>query len=282
MKKSIVTKFSLFVCALMMLFSAAACSSEQNNFMTEEEMNAYQSVYENGLTGTINLAFVREFNEQADVSFEAELKFELSYSDAPITVTNFVNLVKDGFYNAPTGEKENPLTLEDFSGDYALFGSKKFQISYDDDGAEKTDEETGDTLYTYGSIDTEYTIKGEFKANGWKSNTIDFSKSNVLFMNLADTTQYDGAFCQFGITKSNISSDTMKGIYAAFGHIVNTSVYRIDSNGQRGSDLGTTFDELLSTYIQSIDNSAPDTVVKIVSITLDGDYDLGATRKIKA
>lgn len=280
MKKSIVAKFSLFACVLMMLFTAAACSNENREFMTEEEMQAYRSVYESGLTGTIKLAFVREFETQADVNFEAEVKFELSYSDAPITVTNFVNLVKEGFYNSPTGEKENPLTMESIGSDYALFGSKKFQIVYDEDGNEEIDEETGNTLYEYKSIDTEYTIRGEFKSNGWKTNTIDFTKGNVLFMYLSDTTDYDSAFCQFGITTGNSSSDTMKGNYAAFGRVVSTSVYRIGSDGQPGNDLGTTFDELLSTYIQSIDNTDRDTVVKIVSITLDGNYELGATRKL--
>lgn len=279
MKKSIVSKIAVLVCGLSVLFSVAGCTNENANFMTDEEIAAYKSVYEQGLTGSMTLEFVREFNEQADVKFRANIKFNLSYTDAPITVTNFVNLVQSGFYNAPADEKDNPLTLESIGSDYAVFGSKKYQIVYNEDGEEEKDDE-GETLYEYKSVETEYTIKGEFKANGWKNNTIDFTKGNVLFMNMADTTKYDSAFCQFGITTGALASDTMKGSYAAFGWVTDTEVYRIDASGNAGSDLGATFDQLLSMYIGDAMTGDRDTVVKIIEIKMDGNYDLGETRKL--
>lgn len=108
---------------------------------------------------------------------------ELDADAAPITVTNFVNLVNNKFYDG--------LTFHRIINGFMIQG---------------------------GASDKEVkmpTIKGEFSANGIENNIL--HKRGVISMARVDGN-YDSASTQFFIMHKDYPS--LDGQYAAFGHVV--------------------------------------------------------------
>ena len=114
-----------------------------------------------------------------------KLELELDADVAPITVTNFVNLVKKGFYNG--------LTFHRIMSGFMIQGG----------------DPNGD-----GTGGSEETIKGEFKSNGVE-NTMSH-KRGVISMARTQNDP-DSASSQFFIVQAD--SDFLDGDYAAFGKV---------------------------------------------------------------
>ena len=115
-----------------------------------------------------------------------DITVELNADVAPITVTNFIKLVNDGFYDG--------LTFHRIIDGFMIQG--------------------GDPTGT-GMGGSSETIKGEFKANG-----IDNNISHVRgVISMARSSAYDSASSQFFIVHEN--STYLDGSYAAFGHVTN-------------------------------------------------------------
>lgn len=113
-----------------------------------------------------------------------EVALELDADTAPITVTNFINLVRDGFYNG--------LTFHRIMEGFMIQGG-------DPEG-------TG-----FGGSDE--TIKGEFSSNGVENNI-----SHVRgVISMARSNNPDSASSQFFIVHED--STFLDGNYAAFGHV---------------------------------------------------------------
>ena len=112
------------------------------------------------------------------------IELELDANKAPITVTNFINLVKAKFYDG--------LTFHRIIDGFMIQG-----------GDPKGD----------GTGGSNNTIVGEFKANGIEN---DIShKRGVISM--ARSQSYDSASSQFFIVHQD--STFLDGNYAAFGHV---------------------------------------------------------------
>jgi peptidyl-prolyl cis-trans isomerase B (cyclophilin B) len=111
--------------------------------------------------------------------------FELDENIAPITVNNFVNLARSGFYNN--------LTFHRIIPDFMIQGG-------DPDGS--------------GSGGPGYTIKGEFDANGFHNPL----KHSEGVLSMARTNDPNSAGSQFFIMVSK--QPHLDGQYASFGHIV--------------------------------------------------------------
>lgn len=135
------------------------------------------------------------------------IKMELYPDQAPETVSNFIALANNGFYDGTQFhriEKDFMIQTGSKDGD----GTTGAKISDLKEGGEETD----------------YTIKGEFLANG-VTNTIKFEEGTVA-MARANYTQYssslksesyNSACSQFFImTKENTN---LNGYYAAFGKV---------------------------------------------------------------
>lgn len=136
---------------------------------------------------------------------------ELDADVAPITVTNFVNLAKKGFYNG--------LTFHRIMSGFMIQGG----------------DPNGD-----GTGGSEETIKGEFKSNGIE-NTMSH-KRGVISMARTQNDP-DSASSQFFIVQAD--SDFLDGDYAAFGKVtagmdivdkICQSVQPIDNNGTVPAD----------------------------------------------
>lgn len=149
------------------------------------------------LTGKINI--------EMDIKDYGKIKLELDADTAPITVTNFVSLVKDKFYDG--------LTFHRIIEGFMIQG--------------------GDPQGT-GMGGSDKTIKGEFSANGIE-NKISHNRGVI---SMARSQNMDSASSQFFIVHED--SPHLNGQYAAFGHVTSgievvdkiaTNVKVEDSNG---------------------------------------------------
>ncbi len=120
-----------------------------------------------------------------EVKDYGDIFVELDADSAPITVTNFMNLVNDKFYDGLTFHR----IIKGFmiqGGGYKTDGNKKLTSN----------------------------IKGEFTANN-VTNTIKHERGVI---SMARATNYDSASSEFFIMHEDNSS--LDGMYAAFGHVI--------------------------------------------------------------
>ncbi len=121
---------------------------------------------------------------EIDINDYGTIALELDADTAPISVTNFVNLAKEGFYDG--------LTFHRIIDGFMIQG--------------------GDPLGN-GTGGSENNIKGEFESNGVKNNIS--HERGVISM--ARANDPDSASSQFFIVHED--SDFLDGQYAAFGHV---------------------------------------------------------------
>lgn len=114
------------------------------------------------------------------------ITLELDADQAPLTVTNFVNLCNEGFYDG--------LTFHRFVEGFVLQGG-------DPDGN--------------GTGGSEKTVKGEFSSNGVK-NSISHTRGVI---SMARSSDPDSASSQFFICLSDNYTYVLDGSYAAFGEV---------------------------------------------------------------
>ena len=112
------------------------------------------------------------------------IKVELDADTAPISVTNFVNLAKKGFYDG--------LTFHRIIDGFMIQGG----------------DPSGD-----GTGGSDETIKGEFSDNGVENN-ISHVRGTI---SMARSSENDSASSQFFIVQAD--STYLDGDYAAFGHV---------------------------------------------------------------
>ena len=140
-----------------------------------------------------------------DVKDYGVIKVELNADEAPITVTNFVKLAKDGFYDG--------LTFHRIINGFMIQGG-------DPEGN--------------GTGGSDETIKGEFSANG-VDNVLKHTRGAI---SMARSQDNDSASSQFFIMHE--TNDSLDGQYAVFGYVyegmdvvdkIATSVPVTDNNG---------------------------------------------------
>lgn len=192
------------------------------------------------------------------------IKMELYPDQAPETVANFIALANRGFYNGTKFHR----VVKDFM---IQTGSK------DGDGTKNA------TLSDLkdGGADEEYTIKGEFIANG-VNNKIKFEEG-VLGMARSDYTQYSsdlkdesynsGCSQFFIMTKENTG---LNGLYTPFGKVIEGMdvVHKIEEVEVKVADDSET--------TGNTEESTPVEDVNVTSITVDTqgvDYGLPETMK---
>ena len=179
---------------------STAKTTKKESFAEKKDADTSNSQY---LTGKHHAEIV--------IAEYGKLELELDADVAPITVTNFVNLVKKGFYNG--------LTFHRIMSGFMIQGG----------------DPNGD-----GTGGSEETVKGEFKSNGVE-NTMSH-KRGVISMARTQNDP-DSASSQFFIVQAD--SDFLDGDYAAFGKVtagmdivdkICQSVQPIDNNGTVPAD----------------------------------------------
>lgn len=190
------------------------------------------------------------------------IKIELYPEQAPETVANFIALANREFYDGLTFHR----VVKDFmiqGGDKKGTGSGSAELSDLKDGGEEKD----------------YSIKGEFVANG-VNNTLKFDEG-VIGMARNDYTQYSSSLKEesynsgssqfFIMTKANTS---LNGYYTAFGKVIEGMdvVHKIEEVEVKAADN--------SSESGNTEVSTPVNTVKITSVKVETngvDYGLPET-----
>ena len=169
----------LFIFSLLSVALLAGCGNKKN-----KNNPNYNS--ENYLSGT-HYAYM-------EIANYGRIYFELYADIAPATVTNFVNLVNEGFYDG--------LTFHRIMDGFMMQGG-------DPNGN--------------GSGGSTYTVPGEFYFNGFETNTLSHVRGAL---SMARTDDPDSASSQFFIMHQDYND--LDGYYAAFGRV--TSGYSVIDN----------------------------------------------------
>lgn len=156
--------------------SDEAQASDTNETTAEETTDASSEEDTELLTGLHHVTI--------DVKDYGTISLELDADTAPISVTNFINLAKDGFYDG--------LTFHRIISGFMIQG--------------------GDPKGN-GTGGSDQTIKGEFSENGVENN-ISHVRGTI---SMARANDPDSASSQFFIVHED--STFLDGQYAAFGHV---------------------------------------------------------------
>ena len=202
----------ILMAALLSLCLTGCGDTRENADKSTAKTTKKESLAEKKDVDTSNSQYLTgKHHAEIVIAEYGKLELELDADVAPITVTNFVNLVKKGFYNG--------LTFHRIMSGFMIQGG----------------DPNGD-----GTGGSEETIKGEFKSNGVE-NTMSH-KRGVISMARTQNDP-DSASSQFFIVQAD--SDFLDGDYAAFGKVtagmdivdkICQSVQPIDNNGTVPAD----------------------------------------------
>lgn len=167
-------KIGIAAAIILALFVVTGCQKQEETPKKSEQKKTEAS--EELLSGT--------HHAEIQVKDYGTITVELDADTAPITVTNFVNLAKDGFYDN--------LTFHRIMDGFVIQGG----------------DPNGD-----GTGGADQTIKGEFSNNGVE-NEISHTRGIISMARAQDP---DSASSQFFIVQED--SDYLDGNYAAFGHV---------------------------------------------------------------
>ena len=167
-------KIGIASAIILALFVVTGCQKQEETPKKSEQKKTEAS--EELLSGT--------HHAEIQVKDYGTITVELDADTAPITVTNFVNLAKDGFYDN--------LTFHRIMDGFMIQGG----------------DPNGD-----GTGGADQTIKGEFSSNGVE-NEISHTRGTISMARAQDP---DSASSQFFIVQED--SDYLDGNYAAFGHV---------------------------------------------------------------
>ncbi len=157
--------------AIVLVFCLAACGQKESNTDNGAEKTEKYGTHHAVIT----------------IKNYGEIKLELDGDTAPITVENFVNLAKDGFYDG--------LTIHRVAPGFVIQGG-------DPDGN--------------GTGGSGKPIKGEFAANGIENN---ITHNRGVISMARRGNDMDSATSQFFIVLSDEAKGSLDGMYAGFGRV---------------------------------------------------------------
>lgn len=215
------------------------------------------------------------------------IKIELYPDLAPETVSNFVTLANNGFYNGLKFHrvvKDFMIQGGDPLGDGT--GSPKFSDLYHEEDENKTYQyENGEEATGSDS----YCITGEFIANGYTENTLNLTEGTIA-MARSDYTSYsstlaeesyNSAGSQFFIMTSNEHTN-LSGYYAGFGKVIEgmdiiKEIANVECKAKE-SEEGSESTENTST--QEVSTPVTDVIITSISVETNG-VDYGKPKTIK-
>ncbi len=195
--------------------------------------------------------------------YDEAIVAELYPEYAENTVANFITLANNGFYNGLKIHRVEETLIQ--GGDPSGDGTGSPSLSDLDKSIEKDSD-----------ADKEYAIPGEFRANGYKNNTLRFDRG-VIGMARGDYTQYssslkkqsyDSAGSQFFIMTEALSS--LNGSYAAFGKVI-SGMETVDSISKVETAVDENTDEETGeTTTEETNRPAQDVIIESVTIDTHG------------
>lgn len=184
--------FTYFLCIALSSFVLTGCGTKEENNAQADSNGSKQTESEKDTASDKEADTSLEEEEYLEGLHHAEIEvkdygtiaLELDADTAPISVTNFIKLAKDGFYDG--------LTFHRIISGFMIQG--------------------GDPLGN-GTGGSDQTIKGEFSENGVEN---DISHERGV-ISMARSNAPDSASSQFFIVHED--SPFLDGNYAAFGHV---------------------------------------------------------------
>lgn len=175
--------FTYFLCMVLFVSVLTGCGSNGGDSTQTGSDDAQQSE-KNSAPGEEEEYLEGLHHVEIEVKDYGTIKVELDADTAPISVTNFVHLAEDGFYDG--------LTFHRIISGFMIQG--------------------GDPLGN-GTGGSDKEIKGEFSKNGVEN---DISHERGV-ISMARSNDPDSASSQFFIVHED--SVSLDGSYAAFGHV---------------------------------------------------------------
>lgn len=161
------------------------------------EQSGYNSEWNQYTRGEFEIKNAR--NPFVEITFSTgdKVRLELYHDQAPISVDNFINLAKKGYYNG--------LTMHRIIKNFMIQGGGYVR---------EYDSEKNRVLLKEPNLPTVSAIKGEFKKNG-VNNTVSHLKGVI---SMARTSNYNSATSQFFIC--SVDCTYLDGEYAGFGRVI--------------------------------------------------------------
>ena len=175
---------SLLLSAMLIVAGLTACGNDSAGTETSSAGSSKAAGSNTQTTEETKDMLTGKHHIEITVKDKGVIALELDADTAPITVTNFVDLAKSGFYDG--------LTFHRIIEGFMIQG--------------------GDPKGN-GTGGSDKTIKGEFAANGVEN---DISHERGV-ISMARSSAYDSASSQFFIMHK--TSTHLDGQYAAFGHV---------------------------------------------------------------
>ncbi len=236
LKKSTMTKLlktaAASMTALLLCGSLAmlGCSSNTAGSSASSSSKSSAAAAGTAASASSEASVTGKHHVQMKVEGYEPVTIELDADSAPITVTNFLNLVNDGYYDG--------LTFYRFADGFCMQG-----------GSAGNSAAANDTLTP---------IVGEFSSNGYENPLADDFDKGVVAM--ARTSVKDSATSTFFVTLGSAAQvgSSLNGEYAAFGTIDEAGMAIVDQivadylpNVDEPS-MGTISDEAKQAKIESI------------------------------
>ncbi len=220
-KKSLIIKLCIGILAAMLVIAGIVLIVLNSNHMktTSDTGSSASDTISNSADSSIITEPVIDLDDNttyyADIEIEnhGTITVKLDQSAAPVTVSNFVNLAQNGFYDG--------LTFHRIVEGFVMQGGAP-----NGDGTGGNTDEDGN----------EVNIVGEFESNGYE-NSLSHTAGAI---SMARSSAYNSASSQFFIVHTDDYIDTLDGDYAVFGYvsegmdIVNTiceAEYTVDDSG---------------------------------------------------
>ncbi len=215
------------------------------------------------------------------------IKIELYPDQAPETVSNFVKLANNGFYNGLKFHR----VVKDFmiqGGDPEGngTGSPKLSDLYNNDD-ENASYKYSDGTDAKGS--DSYSITGEFVANGYTKNTLNLTEGTIAmarsdytsYSSTLATESYNSGSSQFFIMTSNDHTN-LSGYYAGFGKVIEGMdvVKEIANVECKAAESSGDSEEGANTSEKEVSTPVNDVTITTVSVDTFGvDYGMPKTLK---
>ena len=215
------------------------------------------------------------------------IKIELYPDQAPETVSNFVKLANNGFYNGLKFHR----VVKDFmiqGGDPEGngTGSPKLSDLYNNDD-ENASYKYSDGTDAKGS--DSYSITGEFVANGYTKNTLNLTEGTIAmarsdytsYSSTLATESYNSGSSQFFIMTSNDHTN-LSGYYTGFGKVIEGMdvVKEIANVECKAAESSGNSEEGTDTSEKEVSTPVNDVTITTVSVDTFGvDYGMPKTLK---
>ncbi|MBP3707237.1 MAG: peptidylprolyl isomerase [Clostridia bacterium] len=266
-------KISIIAILIAVIVSFTGCGNEKEN-SKDNESNAVgqehvksqaRSDHEKNPLATMIVEYVNDNGETK----QGKIVMELFANEAPETVSNFVNLAQNGFYNGSTFHR----IVENFM----IQGGGKTDTRGESSGTSNPNEASASTnesvcvsdidksVEVGSKSDYSYSIKGEFAKNGvdnglkFGAGTVAMARADYSYFGMAEEG-YNSASSQFFITNTDDKSvcDSLQDLYAIFGRVTEgyDVVLEISRVKVKMNESGT-------------ENSTPEVAPVIKSITID-------------